>query len=113
MSIFVSREPVAVSDEEGNTIYIRPKMNYGTRNRVLSAAAHFSMGSGSEGEIDVGGYNIALLRENIVKWEGPIFDGQPFAPDLVEDLDPAAPLLERVLSEINQRNTAEATPEKK
>lgn len=110
MSAFVSREPVAVTDDEGNTIYIRSKMDYGVRSRVLSAITKMH---GSDMTTDMGAYNLALLRENIVRWEGPAFDGVAFAPDLVEQLDPDLPVVDRALAEINQRNTKAATPEKK
>lgn len=110
MSAFVSKEPVAVLDGEGNTVYIRSKMDYGARSRVLSAITKMH---GTDMTADMGAYNLALLKENIVRWEGPAFDGLPFAPDLIEQLDPDTPILDKALAEINKRNTKAATPEKK
>lgn len=112
MAGFVSKEPIAITDDEGNTIWIVPKMSYGIRSRVMSAITSMA-GTGQDVEMDIGVYNLALLRENIVRWDGPAFDGKPFAPRLVDELDPDWPLLDAVLAEINTRNQARGGVEKK
>jgi hypothetical protein len=112
MAGFVSKEPVAVSDDEGNTIWIVPKMSYGIRARVADEISSMS-GADQDVRLSIGLYNMALLRHNIVRWDGPAFDGKPFAPRLVDELDPDWPLLDAVLAEINTRNQARGGVEKK
>lgn len=91
MSAFVSKEPVAVSDDEGNTIWILPRMSFGAKQRVAMSAT-----------TDPG---TALFRENIVRWEGPTFGGVPYAPNLVDDLDSDEPVVAKAIEEIVKRNT--------
>lgn len=117
MSRFVSDERVAVSlpDDPLHIIYIRPRMNVGIQNRLFSTIASIKAQSngaaikvGAEGTViglDIGAYNLALLTCNIVGWAGPDFDNVECTPQNIERLDPDDPLLDKVLSEINTRNT--------
>lgn len=99
--MFVTQEKVAVT-LDGNTIYIRNKMDYGTRSRVLNAAASLD---GDKSKVSIGAYQLALLQENITGWDGPDFAGVPYSREAVEQLDPNEPLVEKVLEQINIRNT--------
>jgi hypothetical protein len=115
MSFFVDSQPVAIylDEDPESIIFIRPKMGYGAKKRVESALVHLEQGTGGRGNVettfDLGAYNLTLLRENIVRWEGPLFvDGQgrklPYKPELLERIDPDHPLLDKVLGEIQRRN---------
>jgi hypothetical protein len=112
--MFVSKEPVPVSvpDDPDNTIYIKAKMDYGTKQRVSNAilqvptkdAAHVG-----DTPLDMAAYQIALLVHNIVKWDGPAFvdatgRAVPCSPANIEALDPDEPLVTAVLAEISRRN---------
>lgn len=116
MARFVSDERVAVfleSDPE-HIIYIRPKMNVGVQNRVISTIASIkaetATKSGASTEqivrLDMGAYNLALLTCNIVGWAGPDFDSRECTPENIEQLDPDDPLLDKVLGEIQRRNVS-------
>ena len=117
MSFFVPKEEVPVTldgedvpFEERNTIYIKPKMDHGTRNRLTSAVTRIKASADGErgGEIDMGAYNSAILYENIVRWTGPGFQAMPCTPENIDRLDPELPLLDKVLEEINARNKPKA-----
>lgn len=112
--MFVSNEPVPVSvpDDPSNIIYIRPKMDFGTKQRVQNAMLQITLGqagNSSTTPLDMAEYNIALLTANIVRWEGPAFvgpDGKPVpcTPANIERLDGDEPLVDAVMAEINRRN---------
>lgn len=114
MGIFVDTTPVAVTVDDGvNTIWIRPKMGYGVEQRVIGEAAKLQQAqrqngngasSGQTVEINLGAYNLALLVNNILRWEGPRFGAIPCTPDNIELLDDDDPLVEKVLAEIQARN---------
>lgn len=112
MPKFVSKERVPVTVEgDPNTIYIRPKMDYGTRQRVMSAGAHLrqgEQGADPSADFDLGAYNIALLTHNVVGWEGPDFEGVECTPENISQLDPDDALLDEVLRQINDRNVSRA-----
>lgn len=108
--MFVSDERVPVTLDGQNIIYIRAKMDVGTKGRVqdgLIAAGFGNNGATSIG-LKVGSYNTVLLENNIVAWEGPLFEqsGQkiPCTPYNIRRLDPDAPLIDAVLEEISRRN---------
>ncbi len=104
MFVTKDRVPVTVGD---NTIFIRAKMDFGTRQRVIGAGVHLRPGEGAEGrEMDIAGYQIAMLAHNIVGWDGPAFAGVECTAAAIESLDPGELLVERVLEEISARNSA-------
>lgn len=119
-SRFVDKELVPVYLEESrplneqDVIYIRAKMSYGVKQRLTSKAAHISMGSAdgktARASADVGAYQLAILTFNVVRWTGPSFDGVPCIDANIEDLDPDDPLVEKVLEEIERRNTKAPSP---
>lgn len=92
-------------------IWIRSRMSVAVQQAVQSEATSVSTNrvNGRSGtpdvEIDVGVYQISLLRQNILAWQGPSFAGVPCTADNIGDLDPQEPLVERVLQEISTRNT--------
>jgi len=125
--MFVSKEPVPVCvdpegtpDEQKNIIYIRPKMDYGTKQRVQGAIMHAYAGMGQEAlraaPLDIAAANIALLVHNVLSWRGPAFRDKagaeiPCDAEHIEGLDDDEPLVEAVLAEINRRNS-QASAEK-
>lgn len=110
--MFVDTTRVAVTEGE-NTIYIKPKMDYGTRNAILGAAADARLdakGNVSAPKIEVGRYQNALLVHNIVAWEGPAFATVVCTPANILRLDPDEPLVVKVLEEIARRNPQKQSP---
>ena len=110
MPKFVSTERVPVTVEgDPNTIYIKPRMDYGTRQRVMGAGTHLkqsAVGGDPEPDFDLGAYNVALLTENIVGWAGPQLDTMECTPANILSIDSDDPLLDAVLKEINDRNVS-------
>ena len=106
--MFVSKEAVEVTEGE-NVILIRPKMDYGTRSRVMGAAVQIEAGA-STGEVNVGAYQLALLTHNVLGWRGPAFEGVKCTPENVARLDPDEPLVARALEEIAARNAPGKAP---
>lgn len=113
--MFVNGQPVPVTVGE-NTIMIRTKMDFATKNRCMDALTAIGR---DDGETDVavhlGAYQTALLAENILAWNGPAFVGVPCTSTNIGRLDPDEPLVAHVLVEIVRRNPlqAEAVVEKK
>jgi hypothetical protein len=108
--MFVSKEPVPVNvpEDPDNTIYIKAKMDYGTKQRVQAAILRITAqdaGRTADVPMDTAAYQIALLTHNVVRWEGPAFAGVACTPANIEALDPDEPLLAAVLAEITARNT--------
>jgi hypothetical protein len=106
MAKFVDSRPVPISDDgEGDqkhTIFIRPKMDFGTKTLVIEEL--YSLNEQAEGSIHLGRHRLALMKHNVVAWDGPDFTGVPCTPDTICKLDPDDPLVERVLEEIATRN---------
>src|SRR5687768_2881243 len=79
MGFFVEDEPVPVylEDDPANIIYIRPRMGYGAKERVQGAIVHLQQSGGDDTDLersfDISTYNIVLLQENIIRWQGPLF----------------------------------------
>lgn len=100
---------------EPNVVYIRPRMDVGTKNKVTGAM--LKMGGG-EVEIDLGANLTALLVHNILGWDGPDFRDEhgrplPVTEERIRQLDPSEPLVERVINEISERNKPKASPNPK
>jgi hypothetical protein len=122
--MFVNKEAVRVSLEENNdeadAIFIKPKMDFGTKQKVMSAAFQISSGGagievskGMNLDIQFGAIQTALLIHNIVKWSGPSFKDVPCKPENIQRLDPDEPLVEKVLRELDQRNKGKQSPDPK
>lgn len=107
---------VAVSDEKGNTVWIRAKMDVATKGVVQDEIAAVGTGDADSVEIHTGSYNTALLVHNILDWEGPAFvdeGGRPVrcTPQHIKRLDPDEPLVDKVLEEIQRRNLRPESPD--
>jgi len=102
--MFVNGQPVAVTLGE-NTIMIRPKMDFGVKNRCMDALAAIGQENGTaDVALHIGAYQVALMVENIVGWQGPDFVGVACNAANIAKLDPDEPLVELVLQEIAARN---------
>lgn len=103
MSKFTGKNRIAVRvDEDPNTIWVVDKLNFGMRQRVISAMAHISATTGkglddADLSFDVGAFNLAVAREAIIGWEGPDFDGVPVDNQTIATLDFDDPLVKRAL----------------
>jgi hypothetical protein len=108
MSIFVDKKPVPITVDGVNTIYIRARMGYGIEQKVIGEATKFSQEAGKQKqqsvEVNIGAYNMALLTNNILRWEGPEFGGIPCTLENIALLNDEDPLVEKVLAEIAERN---------
>lgn len=89
-----------------DVIWIRSRMSVAVQQAVQSEATSMkgSGGRAMEVDIDVGMYQLALLRQNIVAWQGPSFNGVACTPETIGELDASEPLVQRVLQEISDRN---------
>jgi len=105
--MFVAHEPVPIflPGDPANRIYIKPRMDYGTKSAVMDTLAKMNVANGvPETQLMFGAYSVALLVRNIVRWEGPQFEGVPCTPAIIVTLDPSEPLVELVVEEITRRN---------
>lgn len=118
---FVSSTPVAVfefdvtnvfSEQAPNIIWIKSKMDLQTQAAVQSELLKLGADNKSI-EAHLGGNVMALLIHNIVRWEGPDFDGVPCTPATIRTLDPQLPILELVIEEITRRNARTPSPNPK
>jgi hypothetical protein len=113
---------------EADVIFIRVRMDYGTRNKVVGDAAKLiqkqgqsrrerrkgkAKGEKEQVEFNVGAYQTALLVHNILGWHGPSFAGVACTAENITMLDPDQPLVKLVVDAISDRNTPaeEDTPE--
>jgi hypothetical protein len=89
-----------------DVIWIRNRMSVAVQQGVQSEATSMkgSGGRAMEVDIDVGMYQLALLRQNILAWQGPSFNGVVCTPETIGELDASEPLVQRVLQEISDRN---------
>lgn len=105
MFVDTTKVPIALDHDPANVIFIRPKMDFGTKARVLDAIAKVqATDKGASVGVGMGAYQLALLQHNIVGWEGPAFGAVPCSPEAVARLDPDEPLVARVVEEIATRN---------
>jgi hypothetical protein len=101
--MFVATEGTAVTLDGQNIIFIRPKMDFGTKALVEDALLEAEAGS-KKSKLRWGAYQTALLVHNVLKWSGPAFVGVDCNEVNVRRLDPDEPLVSRVLDEIAKRN---------
>lgn len=89
-----------------DVIWIRNRMSVAVQQAVQSEATSMKGAGGRamEVDIDVGMYQLALLRQNILAWQGPSFAGVVCTPETIGELDASEPLVQRVLQEISDRN---------
>lgn len=101
-------DPAIISTTKPNVIYIKSKMDVATKAKVTSEM--FTVGKDSQLEARLGANELALLIHNIVKWDGPDFDGVPCTPDRIRTLDPTEPHIAKVLEVIAERNKPPKSP---
>jgi hypothetical protein len=101
-----------ISDTPPNVIYIRSRMDIETRGKVSSELVKIG-GDNKTMEMQLGQNQTALLIHNIVRWEGPDFDGVPCDAAHIRTLDPNEPHIEKVLREIDARNLKKVAPNPK
>ncbi len=114
--MFVSKSPVPITLDHINTIFIKPRLNYGEKMRVQKAAIKIkSKGTATdfETDFDSSGYQYQLLIESVVSWSGPVFEGRPCTPENIAELDPSDPLLDKVIEEISERNKSAGSDDPK
>jgi hypothetical protein len=115
MAMFISPSAKVPVTLDGNTIYIKAKMDAGTRALVQNEIAATN-NVGKDTEITgLGSYSLALLVHNIVSWEGPAFVDERGQPILctklnIGHLDIDDPLVELVREEIGKRNAPKESP---
>lgn len=117
MGMFIDPKAKIPVTLDGNTIYIRAKMSIAIKALVEDEIAAKGMGNREALEMrGMGSYALALLKHNIVAWEGPKFmqeSGRPLPciPANIELLDPDDPLVQLVREEIGERNAPKGTLE--
>lgn len=113
MSAFVDTSRVAVT-EGTSTIYVKRKMDFGTKCRVEDTLTQMAIKNGAVDNIryTIGAQKLALAIHNIVGWEGPEFGGLACTEENIQRLDPEFPPLLRAQEKINELNTPrEPTPD--
>lgn len=116
MGLFIDPNQLVPVTEGDNTIWILAKMSLDVDTAVTVEFRRINHGSPI---LLQKAQNLALLKHNIKKWEGPDFmngNGKPMPCDAahIGQLDPFAPLLTAVLLKIDELNSppvAEVTPE--
>jgi hypothetical protein len=97
---------------DGNTIFIRTKMSAGVRAAVQDEMrARGFKGTDDMSISGIGSYRLALLRHNIVGWEGPAFNGIKCNRENISLLDLDEPLIELVAEQIGLRNEPKESPD--
>lgn len=121
MAMFVDpNQRVAVSDDRGNTVYIKAKMDASTRAAVMDEIGAKGLVEGSESEdleySNLGSYRLALVLHNVVAWEGPDFAderGKPIPCNRywIRRWNPDEPIYEKVIAAIGERNRGAEAPD--
>ena len=93
MPRFIKTDRLAVSDEAGNTVWVRRKMDLGAVSKIQGAK------DGDE--------LIMLYVANILGWTGPDFKGLDCTPEVIATIDPNDPFWELVANKIAELNTRE------
>jgi hypothetical protein len=106
---------IPVPDESGeNIIYIRPRMKWGVKNRVQGTAARIQMDMNAGKPlvlVTTAAYQVALMLNNIIRWEGPALKDFKLNEAGLDDLDPDHG--DAVLNAINAANKAKTSPNPK
>lgn len=84
-----------------NVVWIPAKMGYGRKAAVQDALMRLGTNGGA---LQFGAHQLAILRHNVLAWEGPGFAGVAPTPDAIDRLDPDEPLVAFVLVEVARRN---------
>jgi len=112
MALFVDPKatvPVTVGE---HTVYIRAKMSGKVRAAVQDEMRARGFRKDEDVEVSgMGSYRLALLIHNIVRWEGPEFEGVPCTRENILGIDPQDALWEAVADEIGKRNEPKESPD--
>src|SRR5690606_26194515 len=112
-----------VEDEHGNTIWIRPRMDFGTERRLSVL-----FGELDRGRSNAKAYEEALLICNVMDWDGPLFEQEvempggtevvkkaPYSDVMLRRLDPknkqVVALFTKVLLKIDELNSDPPEPD--
>lgn len=87
-------------EHDGHTLYVRQKMDIKTDTAVT---VEFRRLSGRD-TLTNKAYELALLKHNIVDWDGPDFKDVPCTPSNIERLDPDNELVKLALRKIDELN---------
>jgi len=112
MPMFIDPKATVAVTDGTNTVHIKAKMD--ARTHALVKGAFSARLGGESGKIDLGnlgGYELALLEHNIVRWEGPDFEGVPVTPVHIGRLDLDEPLIQEVLERIGELNPRQESPD--
>lgn len=114
-SAFIDTTRLAVTDRDQpgrpedapiNTIYIRRKMDYGTKMAMLDELGAL------QANRSAGSYSLFLAYYNILAWDGPIFGDRPCTRESIAALDPDLWLLQAALNMIAEHNPVLRSPKK-
>jgi hypothetical protein len=116
MAMFISPSAKVPVTLDGNTIYIKAKMDAGTKAAVQNQITATGVIDKDTELSKLGAYSLALLEYNIVSWEGPAFvDGKgmpiPCNKLNIGRLDLDEPLIVLVREQISERNKPKEKPE--
>ncbi len=117
MGMFVDPNAKIAVTEGENTIYIRAKMDAGTRAAVLDEIRATGIKVRDEAEVrGLGSYRLLLLVHNIQDWEGPDFRDEKGTPikctrEQIRRLDPTHPLFAKVAERIGELNAEPESPD--
>jgi hypothetical protein len=101
-SRFVAKDETdAIDLGNGDTVHIRRKMSYGQQRALASL-----MAPGGDRVAATSEYLVAVLQQNIVRWDGPGFQNgtgpMPLTRESIDALDPE--VANRLTVEIANRN---------
>lgn len=107
MSVEHLHDRTIVRDEHGRTIHLRPRFNWGIRQK-LKGASHRNFGQ-SDAHIDIGEWNLTALSLTIFQWEGPDLGRKNISIESIMALpDSCDALLEETMDVIVQANSPKA-----
>jgi hypothetical protein len=106
MSRFVNDETDAIEFGDGDVVHIRRKMSYGQQRALSSLMANKDQTKATSE------YLVAVLEQNIVRWEGPGFQNgagpMPMTRESIDALDPE--IGARLITEVAARNGVKTDP---
>lgn len=103
MSYFTA--PNVPVEHDGNTVWIVPKIGQGINARIHANIRLKMFGLVPTDDI----YSNAVLRNCIVKWQGPMFEGEngkpvPCTPENIDVIPLDDPLMVKALEKISELN---------
>lgn len=110
MSFFVTGLTSVVHLDDENTVTIR-KQSTAVRQNTLSKSTRMVVGAQQDMSIDIGVMRLELLRNSIVSWDGPGFEGVAVSNAFIDALDPA--IADKILTAIDEFNAPLTDDEKK